>query len=318
MARRLPSLNSLRAFESAARLESFTLAAAEMNVSHAAVSRHIRELEGWLGAKLFHRTGRGVALTDDGAQLGRELTPAFDRLAEATERFANPARRRELVISSEIPFAALWLVPRLGRFTARHPDVDLVLDPSNSLVDFSKNEADIGIRFGGGVWVGVDALALCESFATPVCSPALLGAKGVASPRDLDGATLIREDTKEHWQAWLSAAGVADRVAATGPVFKGHLAIAAAESGQGFALADDIMAGEALLAGRLVSPFETRIRAQGYYLVRGAGAKECHAVAAFRTWLTGELAELATALAALRAKDGEKSQPASGPRRGRR
>ncbi len=300
MSRRLPSLNALKAFESAARLESVSLAAAEMNVSHAAVSRHVRDLEIWLGAKLFHRTGRGVTLTDEGRDLGREITPAFDLLVAATERFAQPQRRRQLVVSSEIPFAALWLVSRLGRFTERHPDVDLVIDPSNALVDFARNEADLGIRFGAGRWKDVAAVPVFESWSTPVASPALVKRLAIRSENDLDCSLLIREDTKEHWQPWLEAAGIAGEVESAGPVLKGHLAISAAEAGQGFALADDIQAGDALLAGRLVMPFATRIRTHGYYLVRGSGVRETRAMAAFREWLTEELARSAQELAEMR------------------
>jgi LysR family transcriptional regulator, glycine cleavage system transcriptional activator len=289
MARHLPSLNGLRAFEAAARHVSFTLAAAELNVTHAAVSRHIRELELRLGTKLFHRTGRGVELTGDGEQLAHDLTPGFDLLAAATSRFATPRGKQHLVISSEVPFAALWLVPRLGGLTAKCPTVDLVLDPSNRLVDFSKNEADVGIRYGAGVWPGVIATKIYDSDVSPVCSPSFLKRHGITSPRDLQSAMLIQEDTKQHWCEWLDAAKSSGALTASGPTLKGHLAIAAAEAGQGFALADGIQAGDALQAKRLVRPFDISVRHQAYYLVRGAGSKESKASLAFRTWLTAEL-----------------------------
>ncbi|MFN0218122.1 MAG: transcriptional regulator GcvA [Hyphomicrobium sp.] len=289
MARRLPSLNALRAFEAAARNVSFSLAAAEMNVSHAAISRHIRELEAWLGVKLFHRTGRGVTLTDDGAMLVSDLTPAFDMLAAATERFAAPGGRRQLVISSEAPFAALWLAPRIGRFISAHPDVDLVLDPTNRLVDFSKNEADLGIRYGAGQWRDVHAEKLLDTVVTPVCSAGLLRTSPIIDPRELTGAALIQEDTREIWKSWLDQAGIGDFVRPSGPTLKGHLAISAAEAGQGFALADDIQAGDAILAKRLIRPFDIAVTHQSYYLVRGASSKESKAAGAFRAWLKREL-----------------------------
>lgn len=308
MARRLPSLNGLKAFESAARSVSFTLAAAELNVTHAAISRHIRELEAWLGAKLFHRTGRGVELTEEGARLAAELTPAFDLLCRATERFAAPGRRRQLVVSADPPFAALWLVPRLGGFTAAHPEVDLVLDPSTRLVDFEKNEADVGLRYGKGGWRDVEALMLIESVVAPVCSPSLLAKSAIRQPADLGRATLLQEDTKHDWRIWLAAAGVADRVDVNGPVLKGHLAIAAAEAGQGFALADDIQAGDALLAGRLVRPFQATVRHHAYYFVRGSGSRETKAAAAFRVWLMSEIGRTKTALAAFGKNAGRKGR----------
>lgn len=300
MARRLPSLNALKAFETAARHVSFSLAAAELNVTHAAISRHIRELEASLGAKLFHRTGRGVELTEQGLTLANELTPAFDLLAKATSSFAAPRSRNQLVISSEVPFAALWLVPRLGRFTASHPEIDLVLDPTNRLVDYSKNEADLGIRYGQGKWRDVDAIMLVECSFAPVCSPAFLETNAIVSPFDLGRVALLQEDTKQPWCDWLSAAGVAGSVTASGPTLKGHLTLAAAESGQGFALADEIMAGDALLAKRLVRPFDISVRDHAYFLVRGAGSKESKPAQAFRTWLTAELAVSIHALQAMK------------------
>lgn len=300
MARRLPSLNALRAFETAARHVSFSLAAAELNVSHAAISRHIRELEAWLSTKLFHRTGRGVELTGEGEAFARDLTPAFDALAEATGRFAVPRGRHQLVISSEVPFAALWLVPRLGRFTAMHPEIDLVLDPTDRLVDFSKSEADLGIRYGQGKWRDTEAVKLIESNFSPVCSPEFAKKNAIQSPRDLGSTTLLQEQSKQHWIDWLTAAGVADIISANGPTLKGHLALAAAEAGQGFALADDITAGDALVANRLVRPFDITVRDHSYYLVHGAGVKPCEQASAFHDWLTAELAVSVKALQALK------------------
>jgi LysR family transcriptional regulator, glycine cleavage system transcriptional activator len=297
MVRRLASLNALKAFESASRHSSFSLAAAELNVTHAAISRHIRELEASLGIKLFHRTGRGVELTEQGADFGRDITPAFDILAQATERYAKPRAVSQLVISAEIAFAALWLVPRLGRFTSKHPTVDLVLDPTNRLVDFSKNEADIGIRCGKGTWRDVEATKLADAELSPVCSPAFLKLRRIATPADLVRATLLQEEDKEHWRDWLDVAGLGDCPPPSGPTLRGHLALAAAESGQGFALADGIQAVDALTAKRLVRPFDVVVRSQAYYLVRGIKTKESKAAAAFRTWIE---AEIATSVAALK------------------
>lgn len=294
MARHLPSLNGLRAFEAAARHVSFSLAAAELNVSHAAISRHIRELELRLGTKLFHRTGRGVELTDVGEQFVKDLTPSFDLLAEATSRIGLPRGKQHLVISSEVPFAALWLAPRLGGFTVKCPAVDLVLDPSNRLADFSKNEADIGIRYGGGTWAGVTAIKVFESNVTPVCSPQFLKTHRLKSPADIQGAMLLQEDTRQYWNSWLEKAGVSKNAVPSGPTLKGHIALAAAEAGQGLALADDIQAGDALMAKRLVRPFTvTASLNQAYYLVRGADKTESKAALAFRTWLTVELEQFA-------------------------
>lgn len=296
MLRRLPSLNALKAFESAARHASFSLAGAELHVSHAAISRHIRDLEAWLGTKLFLRTGRGVQLTESGQVLARDLTPAFDLMVQATERFVRPRDRRRLVISAEVSFAALWLVPRLGSFTTKHPDIDLELDPTNRVVDFTKEKVDLGIRYGNGSWHDTDAIKLVDSDLTPVCSPTLLKKSGVRTPADLGGVILLQEDLKENWCNWLDEAGVGETVSANGATLKGHLAVAAAEAGQGFALADAIQVGDALIAGRLVRPFDTVLRRHGYYVVRRVGSKESKAATAFRLWLEGEIVRSREAL----------------------
>lgn len=287
--RHLPPLNALRAFECAARHASFSLAGVELNVSHAAISRHVRDLEAWLGTTLFKRTGRGVELTEAGQSLARELTRSLDIMASAVDRFAPPRNRRRLVISAEVSFAALWIVPRLGGFTSAHPDVDIVLDPTNRIVDFTKDAVDIGLRYGDGNWEDVVTVKLLDSISTPVCSPGLLRKSKVREPKDLARVTLLQEDPKQHWTDWLTAAGVEDEVAASGPTLKGHLAIAAAEAGQGFAIADSIQAADALLAKRLVSPFDIAVRHHAYYLVRGPVKKPTKAATAFHAWLTAEI-----------------------------
>ncbi|WP_045837425.1 transcriptional regulator GcvA [Hyphomicrobium sp. 99] len=299
MARRLPPLNALKAFEAAARLSSFSRAAAELNVTHAAISRHIRTLESEFRTPLFERTGRGVTLTEAGQSLAQELTKGFDLIAAASSRFARPSRRRKrLVVTSDVSFAALWLVPRLGKFTELHPEIDIVLDPSHRLVDFAKEDFDLGVRFGGGEWTGVDARKLLDAKLMLVSSPKFLADSPLAAPADLDGALLIQETAKECWNAWLAAAGISGRVVPSGPTLNGDLALAAAEAGQGFALADQIQAGDALLAKRLVRPFDIVVSRQGYYLVSRAGAKVPEAAAVFETWLASELQSFADKLTA--------------------
>jgi LysR family glycine cleavage system transcriptional activator len=290
MARRLPPLNALKAFEAAARLSSFSRAAAELNVTHAAISRHVRGLEAEFRTRLFERTGRGVELTEAGQSLALELTAGFDLIATAASRFARPSRRRQrLIVSADVSFAALWLAPRLGGFTSRNPGIDLVVDASHRLVDFGKEDVDLGIRFGAGVWRGVEAAKLIDAELTLVCSPALWRSNPVGSPAELKGELLIRENAKESWQPWLGAAGVAGSVVPSGPTLNGDLAIAAAETGQGFAIADQIQSGHAVLEGRLICPFDIVAHRLAYYVVRGAGTKPSKAAADFEAWLRAEL-----------------------------
>jgi LysR family glycine cleavage system transcriptional activator len=300
MSRSLPPLNALKAFEAAARHVSFTLAAAELNVTHAAVSRHIRDLEAWLGIKLFVRTGRGVELTERGKGYAEELTRGFDILASATDAASGRRRRRtqKLVVSVEPSLAALWLIPRLGRFTAANPDIELVLDSTSRLADFSRGEADAGIRYGRGSWPGIAAELLTATHMTPVCNPALLEASSIRAPADLPANLLLQEETRRYWMEWLTAAGLAHSVTPQGPTLGLHLTVPAAEAGQGFALADEIIAGDALVSGRLVRPFAIAVDSYGYYAVRAAERKETRAMAALRNWLQSEISATVAAVAA--------------------
>ncbi|MGE3229252.1 MAG: transcriptional regulator GcvA [Hyphomicrobium sp.] len=299
MTRNLPPLNALKAFEAAARHESFTAAAAELNVTHAAVSRHIRELEGWLGAKLFVRTGRGVELTERAKSFVPDVTRGFELIAAATETISSRRRRRrqQLVVTVEPSFAALWLIPRLGRFTTAHPDIEVVLDSSNRLADFARGDADVGVRYGRGTWNNVASTLLTRTRITPVCSPQLRDRLGITSPAELPAALLLQEESRRYWMEWLEAAGVADRITPEGPTLGLHLTIPAAESGQGFSLADDVIAGDALVGGRLVKPFEIRIESYGYYFVHDAARKATRPMAAMLAWLTHEIGETLEAVA---------------------
>ena len=292
MGRRLPSLNALKAFEAAARLESFTDAAAELFVTHAAVSRHVRDLEEWLGTELFRRTGRGVELTEAGRRYALRLTPLFDELADATREAAAVGDVRQLKVTVEPSIASRWLVPRLGRFNELHPDIELAIDPTSRLADFRSGEADVGIRYGAGMWGDVEAAKLTDAMIFPVCAPKLLTGRDALKPPDLADFNLLHESRKQWWADWLAAAGVSGVEDWRGTVFQNHLAIEAAEAGQGFALADQVLATDALLDGWLVRPFGFDMKDHWHYwIVRGKGQKETPPVRAFREWLMGEIAD---------------------------
>jgi LysR family glycine cleavage system transcriptional activator len=292
MARRLPSLNALRAFEAAARNNSFTRAAEELFVTHAAISRHMRDLEEWLGVALFNRTGRGVTLTEAGARYARELTPLFDRFAAATRDVVAAGTIKSLKVSVEPSIASRWLVPRLGRFNDLHPDIELTVDPEDRLIDFHTDAADLGIRYGPGNWSNVEAIKLSSVEVFPVCAPKLVAGRAELTPLDLRDYSLLHEQRKEWWNDWLAAAKVDGVEGWRGATFQNHLAIEAAESGQGFALGDQILCTESILDGWLVRPFNIDIReAFSYYIVRAKGTKETPPAQAFREWLMSEIAE---------------------------
>ncbi|MDE2384258.1 MAG: transcriptional regulator GcvA [Alphaproteobacteria bacterium] len=292
MARRLPSLNGLKAFEAAARLESFSEAADSLFVTHAAISRHIRELEDYLGTELFTRTGRGVVLTEAGRRFSTKLTPLFDQLADAAREAAAVGQARALKVSVQPAFASRWLVSRLGHFNTLHPDIELHVDPSNELADFRSDDVDVGLRYGRGDWDDVEAVRLTDVVYFPVCSPKFLARHPDIKPADLPRLNLLHEDKKEWWAEWLEFAGVAKADVSRGPLFQAQLALEAAESGQGFALGDQLLCTDSLIDGWLVRPFNQDMKAEGaYWLVRRKGQRENGPMRAFREWLAGEIVE---------------------------
>jgi LysR family transcriptional regulator, glycine cleavage system transcriptional activator len=292
MARRLPSLNGLKAFEAAARNESFTDAAAELFVTHAAISRHIKELEEYLGTQLFNRTGRGVELTEAGQRFGAQLTPLFDQLAETSREAAAVGDVRSLNVSVEPALASRWLVGRLGRFNTLHPDIELSIDPTSRLVDFYADDVDLGIRYGLGGWDDVEAAKLSDVVIFPVCDPRLIKGDTSIIPANLSDYNLLHEDRKQWWAEWLAAAGVQGVADGRGSTFQNHLALEAAEAGQGFALGDQILCTDSLIEGWLARPFNFEMKDHGsYWVVRKKGSRETAPARAFREWLMGEVVE---------------------------
>lgn len=292
MARRLPSLNGLKAFEAAARNESFSDAAAELFVTHAAISRHIKELEEYLGTQLFTRTGRGVELTEPGTRFGIQLTPLFDQLADASREAAAVGDVRSLKVSVEPAIASRWLVGRLGRFNNLHPDIELSIDPTSRLVDFYADDVELGIRYGLDGWDDVETSKLSDVVIFPVCEPKLIKDDPSITPAGLSEYNLLHEDRKQWWAEWLAAAGVSGVEDWRGTTFQNHLALEAAEAGQGFALGDQILCTDSLIEGWLTRPFNFDMKDHGaYWVVRKKGSRESAPARAFREWLMGEIVE---------------------------
>ncbi|MBV9949290.1 MAG: LysR family transcriptional regulator, partial [Myxococcales bacterium] len=201
----LPPLNALRAFEAAARHLSFTRAAEELCVTQTAISHQIKLLESHLGARLFLRHPRRIALTAEGLAWARELGEVFSRLEAANRRLrATAGADRPLVSVSAIPsFAARWLIPRLGRFLTEHPGLDLRVSPSEHLVDFAGERVDVGIRYGAGRYPGLVVDKLADDAFVVVCSPALLARRALHRPEALARHLLLRDDSRDAWPRWL-------------------------------------------------------------------------------------------------------------------
>jgi LysR family transcriptional regulator, glycine cleavage system transcriptional activator len=289
----LRSLQTLVFFEAAGRHASFKKAAAELHVTPSAVSRQIAMLEQDLGVSLFRRLHRGLELSPAGAAYFAEVSDALARLDRASRGVRTTGEARLLRISVLHGFAGNWLVPRLARFQAAHPDVEVRLEATTTYADFRNDEIDLAIRFGTGPWPGLHAERLLDLELFPVCRPSLLrGRPRLREPADLAQHTLLCDvRVPEAWPHWLEAAGVPGlRPRKTLRYDNAPLTIDAAMAGLGVALATDLLAERSLRDRRLVRPFAVAATSpQTYHLVaRPEDVKKPH-VRAFRDWLVGEM-----------------------------
>lgn len=292
MARRLPPLNALPSFESAARHLSFSKAANELHVTHGAVSRAVRHLEDHLGVPLFVRATRAVKLTPAGAAFAIEVRDALDRLGAAAGAIKG-YQSGVLAVSTLDSFAAKWLVPRLFRFRAAHPEVDVRLSTSQALANFVTDGIEIAIRYGRGQYPGLKSHLLLDENVSPACSPALLeGPHPLHTPADLKHHTLIHDQFHIDWATWLRTAGVTDVDPHRGPSFySSEHAVQAAVQGEGVVLGRSGLIGDDLAAGRLVHPFDVSMPSGlAYYIAYPPRSLQSPKVMAFRDWLLAEAA----------------------------
>ncbi|MEO6339248.1 MAG: transcriptional regulator GcvA [Caulobacteraceae bacterium] len=294
--RRLPPLNALRAFEAAARHMNFSRAADELSVTPGAVSQQIQNLEDYIGAALFKRTSRGLLLTDAAQTALPALREAFDRLGEAASLLTAAVDGRRVTVSAAPSFAAKWLVPRLGRFEAAHPEVDVWLSAGMELVDFASGEIDMAIRYGSGRYPGLETTRLMTETVIPVASPALVAERPLLLPEDLAHHTLLHDGSPDadescpDWAMWLTARGIKGVDGNRGPRFnQSSLVIEAAMNGRGVALAKRALAQADLDAGRLVAPMQIATAVDfAYYLVHPKAKGRLSQVKAFAAWVTAE------------------------------
>jgi len=297
---RLPSLTALRAFEAAARLGSINAAASELAVTPGAISHQIKLLEADLGVPLLLRAGRGVAVSAEARGSLAQLTQAFRDLAAAVGGLRRASQRPALVVSVLPSFASTWLLPRLDRYWALEPAVDVRIETKWGLTAFERDGVDLAIRFGAGGYEGLFNRRLLSEGYFPVCSPALIaGPRALARPEDLKRFVLLHVDADylggdwPTWRMWLRAAGVEAAVDwRRGPRFEiSDLALKAARDGQGVALASSVLAAEDLERGRLVRPFPQSVCAPfAYWLVCPEAHLARPAVQSFVAWLEQEAA----------------------------
>jgi LysR family glycine cleavage system transcriptional activator len=288
--RRLPPLNALRAFEAAARHESFTRAAEELHVTHGAVSRQVALLEAWLGRPLFVRARSQVRLTEAGRRYLADVTPALDRIAVASAHTPERGGAGTLLVSAPPTFTMRWLIPRLSAFQRRHAECEIKLTTSIAAVDFQHQGYDLAIRAGTQPLLHCRSLPFMTETIVPVCHADLVE-RGLRAPAELSAHTLIGYETEPYaWADWLAAAGMPGLQAASTLNFEQmYFALQAAAEGLGVVLVPLFLVADDIIAGRLVAPFGVLgAKQRRYYANLRQRAETGAPLAAFCDWLVQE------------------------------
>lgn len=293
----LPPLDLIQGFEAAARTLSFTKAAEELNLTQSAISRQIRALEDSLGLPLFERHTRALSLTSEGRRLQRTAEEILNLLQETTDRIRADRRIKHLTVTTTAGFATLWLIPRLKRFTALHPDVDVRISANYNMVSLERGDADVAVRYSKAGTFPPEAERLFGEEVTPVCSPSLVDPQRTERPvrslRDLEAHTLLHMDSGQgilDWDTWLVAEGLGDLKPAAALRFDNYdQIIQAALGGHGIALGIQRLVQHLLDEGSLVVPFNRSMVSQrAYYVLRSPLVRNVAHVDAFVTWLRTE------------------------------
>lgn len=295
---RMPPLAMLRAFEAAARHGSMSRAAAELNVTHGAISRQVVALERFLGAALFSRKARGVTLTVDGATLFHGVGTGFERIRAAVDALQRPDQRLRRVTVTTLPsLASRWLVPQLAEFQARHPDIEVHVHTAMELRDLTDPRIDFAIRYGDGAWPGLDVRQLLTVNAFPLSSPDFLLRHGTPKrPQDLLRLPLIHNVTKQWWIDWFVAAGLRPGDLSGGIIVDEYgLALELAQQGHGVVLGRDPLTRRDMASGALVRLLDVSFTPRfAYYLVRDPRRTPGREAGQLMDWLTTVAAERGT------------------------
>lgn len=292
--RRLPPLNTLRIFEVAARTGSYAEAGVELGLTHGAVSRQISALEGWLGQKLFTKDGRRMVATPTARIFAAEVGLSFDRLSVAAEACGRPGARRILRVSAPTSLAMRWLIPRLSRYHAEYPHVEVAVTTVSCVVEDLRGGVDVSIRRGvarDDAWPHHRAVPVLEDVDTLIMSPSLFAERPILKPADIDGHTLLAAETRGgEWAAWLDAAGLQHLSGSPRQMFD-HFFVArqAVEDGLGIGIGPLPMLEIDIASGRLMTPLpDIRVPRTGYVAVFPRQADAGNVVTGFVDWLVGE------------------------------
>ncbi len=289
---RFPSMTALRALDAVARLGSVSIAARELNLTRSAISHQISKLEECVGYALTERIGRGIGLTYQGERYAREVHRLLLNLQEAGQLLDDQKVSGRLCVSCAPGFATYWLCHHIGGFLRQYPQVQLQLISPRTPDDTHNPAVDLFIAYGIGDWpeLVVEQIVALRFF--PVCSPRLINAQGgLKSPQELSGYPLLHMTDYSDWRVWLTAAGASNVNGGTGILFSdAHCAQSACIAGQGIAIGDNLISGDALAQGLLVRPFDITIDLhRGYYLLADPQKAERPVVQAFSNWVKGQL-----------------------------
>lgn len=303
MTKRLPPLLALEAFDAAARSLSFKAAAAELNLTPSAISHRVKQLEQYLGLPLFRRLNREIRLTEAGEDYYNTVRRAFDQVAQVSLRVGRAQQSEELRLSSVPHFAASWIIPNLEELLNQRPGLRVYVESSIRNADFARDAVDAAVRYGAGIWPGLNVTKLTELSVAPVCTPALL--KRLRKPADLRDVTLIHfSQFPQSWSDWLRAAGLPHFEPKHEVYFDSvSQAIDAAESGLGIALGIAPLIGPRLATGRLVMPFGPLLPLQyAYWLACRKSDAGKPAIQALRDWLLQLMRRAETSMTPYRPK----------------
>ncbi|CAO3382647.1 LysR substrate-binding domain-containing protein [Azospirillum argentinense] len=291
--RRLPPLNALRIFEVAARTGSYAEAGTELGLTHGAVSRQIAALESWLGQRLFMKDGRRMVATPMAKIFAAEVGLSFDRLAVAAEACGRPDARRILRVSAPTSFAMRWLIPRLNRYHAGHPHIEVAVTTVSTVLEELRGGVDVAIRRGVAreQWPQHRVVPVLDDTDTLIMSPALFAQRPILKPADIKGHTLLASETRAgDWTNWLEAAGLQHLAGHPRQIFD-HFFVTrqAVEDGLGIGIGPFPMLEIDVARGRLMTPLpEIRVPRTGYVALIPRQAEAGNLVAGFVDWLVEE------------------------------
>lgn len=294
MNKKLPPLNALKAFESAARHLNFTKAAEDLFVTQAAVSHQIKLLEDFLGASLFHRRNRLLELTELGAQYFYEVQPLLAQIALATDRIRQQSTRQILTISVPQTFGMHWLVPRLADFHEKYPEVEVRIKGVDQDEGVLGKETDVAIYYGKGDWQGLESIRLTESRIVILASPEYLSQNTIHLPADLAGKHLLHSSTHNKWKRMVEHLHIEDKVdAETGSIFSHtFMVLQAAMHQQGIAIANQLLAQHEIEKGTLIEPFPTTLfDEKSFYVVYPSQSAQVQKVQFFVEWIQQKMKE---------------------------